>query len=305
MRSELILAILVVVFGASGTYLLLPHRHGARKPHNTHMVGGALAGVALVLFAYFWSPPGPWLSSLFFYAFAFGSVACAVLTVASHNPVHNALWFAAVVLSTSGLFLQAGASFLAAGTVIVYAGAIIVTFLFVIMLAQMEGRAPYDRAARAPFLATFTCFMIFFGVVFSLFKVDAAHTPHGGTVDAPAPATDDRLPRATLPRPGVKTGSERAAAEVVARAVRPTALLADRAATAADGRHPLKPHVAGLGETLYTDHLIVVELAGALLFVALIGALAIAAPRPPVRPGGAQRLAPFAASTPEKTAANV
>ena len=53
-----------------------------------------------------------------------------------------------MVLSTSGLFLLAGAQFLAAGTVIVYAGAIIVTFLFVIMLAQMEGRAQYDRAAR-------------------------------------------------------------------------------------------------------------------------------------------------------------
>ena len=43
-------------------------------------------------------------------------------------------------------------------------------------------------------------------------------------------------------------------------------------------------HVAGLGATLYTDHLVTVELAGALLFVALIGALAIASPKPPVRP---------------------
>jgi len=50
-----------------------------------------------------------------------------------------------------------------------------------------------------------------------------------------------------------------------------------------DGRP--KPHVAGLGETLYTDHLVTVELAGALLFVALIGALAIASPKPPIRPG--------------------
>ena len=41
-----------------------------------------------------------------------------------------------------------------------------------------------------------------------------------------------------------------------------------------------------VGETLYTDHLITVELAGALLFVALVGALAIASPKPPVRPIG-------------------
>ncbi len=70
-------------------------------------------------------------------------------TVTSRNPVYSALWFASVVLSTSGLFLLADAPFLAAGTIIVYAGAIIVTFLFVIMLAQMEGKAHYDRAARA------------------------------------------------------------------------------------------------------------------------------------------------------------
>ena len=79
----------------------------------------------------------------------------------SRNPIYSALWFASVVLSTAGLFLLAGAQFLAAGTVIVYAGAIIVTFLFVIMLAQMEGKADYDRAARAPAAATFTCFLLF------------------------------------------------------------------------------------------------------------------------------------------------
>ena len=69
----------------------------------------------------------------------------------SRNPIYSALWFASVVLSTAGLFVLAGAQFLAAGTIIVYAGAIIVTFLFVIMLAQMEGKARSTTgAARAP-----------------------------------------------------------------------------------------------------------------------------------------------------------
>jgi NADH-quinone oxidoreductase subunit J len=39
------------------------------------------------------------------------------------------------------------------------------------------------------------------------------------------------------------------------------------------------PHVAGLGGTLYTDHLLTVELAGAILFVAMVGAASIAIPR--------------------------
>ena len=38
-----------------------------------------------------------------------------------------------------------GAQFLAVATVVVYAGAILVTFLFVLMLAQPEGRTYYDR----------------------------------------------------------------------------------------------------------------------------------------------------------------
>ena len=87
---------------------------------------------------------------MFLYVFGIMAIVGGLLTVTSRNPVYSALWFASVVLSTSGLFLLADAPFLAAGTIIVYAGAIIVTFLFVIMLAQMEGKADYDRAARSP-----------------------------------------------------------------------------------------------------------------------------------------------------------
>ena len=94
-----------------------------------------------------------------------------MLTITSRNPIYSALWFAMVVIATAGLFLLAGASFLAAGTIIVYAGAIIVTFLFVIMLAQMEGKAIYDRAARAPGPATFTCFLLFWCLIYSLSAV--------------------------------------------------------------------------------------------------------------------------------------
>jgi NADH-quinone oxidoreductase subunit J len=42
-----------------------------------------------------------------------------------------------------------GAQFLGVATIVVYAGAILVTFLFVLMLAQPEGQAPYDRVSWA------------------------------------------------------------------------------------------------------------------------------------------------------------
>ena len=135
-----------------------------------------------MLFASFWDAPGPFLTRLFFYAFSMAAVAGGLLTITSRNPIHSALWFASVVLSTSGLFLLAGAQFLAAGTVIVYAGAIIVTFLFVIMLAQMEGRATYDRAARSPGRATLSCFLLFWALLYAMLTV---RTPSEATIAGP------------------------------------------------------------------------------------------------------------------------
>ena len=178
-----------------------------------------------------------------------------------------------MVLSTSGLFLLAGAQFLAAGTVIVYAGAIIVTFLFVIMLAQMEGRAPYDRAARVAVPGDADAASCSSGrSLYSLFLVKpaagadvAAGRPATAAAATALPRTDELAPLASRGRADAgRRGRSRA------RSGRPPRL------DDADGRP--KPHVAGLGGTLYTDHLITVELAGALLFVALIGALAIATP---------------------------
>jgi len=194
-KRDLSLAVAVVVLGAAGTYLLLPHRHGSAKPARVHAVGGVLAALALLLFALFWTPPRPALSSLFFYGFSLTALAGAALTVTSRDPIHSALWFASVVLSTSGLFLLAGAQFLAAGTVIVYAGAIIVTFLFVIMLAQMEGRAPYDRTARAPFRATLTCFLLFWALLYSLLLIRPPAVVAVHNVPAPAHGEETRLPR--------------------------------------------------------------------------------------------------------------
>src|SRR5262249_61720138 len=101
---------------------MLPHKHGRAKPRTAHAAGGGLAALALLLFALYWSPPGPWVSSLFFYACAAAAIGCGALMVTSRDPTHSALWFAAVVLATSGLFLLAGASFLAAGAVRVSAG---------------------------------------------------------------------------------------------------------------------------------------------------------------------------------------
>jgi NADH-quinone oxidoreductase subunit J len=176
--------------------------------------------------------------------------------VTARSPVHSALWFATVVLASSGLFLLLGAPFLAAGTVIVYAGAIIVTFLFVIMLAQAEGIAPYDRASRSPGRATLTAFLLLWSILYCIATLSPAKSRVGTSGGGLASLSASMVGGGVAEAGGVSTSRLDASA----------------------------PHVAALGATLYTDYLIAAELVGVLLFVALVGAAVIATPKAPVRP---------------------
>jgi NADH-quinone oxidoreductase subunit J len=279
-QFELITLIAVVVLGASGIYLLLPHSHGRAKPALAHRVGYILSTLSVLAFMMFWRTAGVELiTKAFFYIFALSAVGCAILTITSRDPVHSALWFAGVVLATSGLFLLSGAQFLAAGTVIVYAGAIIVTFLFVIMLAQKEGRAIYDRMARAPFLATLSSFLLLFGLVLSVLGMrPQAYPSVAGSTGPPVMNLGKPVPSA-IERLRAKNQLTPKQIVVMTRALPGTSELPEATGRPADGSH-----VASLGGTLYTEHLVTVELAGALLFAALIGAIAIASPRAPIRP---------------------
>jgi NADH-quinone oxidoreductase subunit J len=144
------LVLLPPVLGFVAIYLLLP-RARRMKP----LLGGVLAAVALILGAAVLIRTDPSLiESLLFYAFSGLAIASGVMMITQKNPVHAALSFALVVLSTCGLFLLQAAPFLMAATIIIYAGAIVVTFLFVIMLAQQEGVSNADELSREPFLAS-------------------------------------------------------------------------------------------------------------------------------------------------------
>ena len=257
-------------------FLLLPHRHGGVKPIRVHAIGAACALVAVgLILGLLESPAGGLrgleglLTSGFFYTFALLALAGGILMTTARDPIHSALWFAVVVLSASGLSLLAGAQFLAAGTVIVYAGAIVVTFLFVIMLAQSHGRAIYDRMARMPALSALTAALMLGGLLAAIVAVRSSQP-----ADVPF-ETRLRTPASILAR----IPEETALAVVIRQAVPETSELPVPAEPGAS-----TPHLAGLGATLFTDHLMTVEVIGLLLFVALIGAVAIATPRAPIRP---------------------
>ena len=79
-------------------------------------------------------------SDIFFYVFAFFTVACAVMVVGpfTKNPVTSAMFLVLTIVCMAGLFVLLHAFFLAAVQILVYAGAVMVLFLFVIMLLDLK-----------------------------------------------------------------------------------------------------------------------------------------------------------------------
>lgn len=210
-----------------------------REAHLPKVVGmlAALLGAFLVA-SRVRAAEGPLAETIEFSVFATAAIVCAILMVTNRNPVYAALWFALVTLSVCGLFWLQYAPFLAAATVIVYAGAIVVTFVFVIMLAQQSGATVYDQRSRQPFLATVAAFLLL-GVLLNTLRSATSDDFHVAALQS-RPATANSFSR--LPE-----------------------------------SQPMdQDQMRGLGRSLFGDYLFAVELAGTLLLVATIGAIAIA-----------------------------
>jgi len=213
------------------------------------ILGGLSALAAVLMMQMMLLPPAgePVRNGLFF-LFAAAAVLSAGLMITDKNPVYSALWFALVTLAVCGLFLLNSAPFLAASTIIVYAGAIIVTFLFVIMLAQQSGTtSSYDQQPFQPGVASFVAFVLLGALLFTL--------QEWGGIDGKNLSDDARpgqfvaMPAGINPNPLSQAPSD-------------------------------NPHEIGslrvLGRSLFGDYLFAVELAGTVLLIATIGAIAIA-----------------------------
>jgi NADH-quinone oxidoreductase subunit J len=224
-----------LALGALGLWFVLP----ARVRYG-NIIGSVLLAIAGGLFAFDLPLLGPWLDQGVFWLLAGVTLAASVCTISSRSPVYCAIWFALSLLGTAGLYLFQGAQFLGVATIVVYAGAIVVTFLFVIMLAQPEGHAMYDR--------------ISWGWLPKVFGVITA----GALVGI-----------LTFMLGQLKDVADKPAAAV---ALAPTKAELDQDTGVLSRRH-----MANIGRHLFAEHLISVELAGTLLLAALVGAIAIAA----------------------------
>jgi NADH-quinone oxidoreductase subunit J len=157
------------------------------------------------------------------------------------------------------LFLLQFAPFLAAATVVVYAGAIVVTFVFVIMLAQQSGATAYDQRSRQPLAATIAAFGLLAVLVGTMQYVREASSSAG---DQKVVADDQSRPR------------QREAISIFAFEPPPDGVVANPFSQLAKNQPMGQMHA--LGRSLFGDYLFAVELAGTLLLVATIGAIAIA-----------------------------
>ena len=202
-------------------------------------IGALLAAVAIGLFAYavVRIDPNHKIGDTVFLLLAATTIVSALGAVTLRSPIYCAIWFALTLLGTAGLFLYQGAQFLGVATIVVYAGAILVTFLFVLMLAQPKGLTSYDRVSWEGMLSAATG-----AVLVGLLSAIIFATP-------PAEPTANSA--------GIST-------DAISAADREAEILSPQ-------------HMAHLGGQLFSRHLIAVEVAGTLLLVALVGAVAIVA----------------------------
>ncbi|MFM1996953.1 MAG: NADH-quinone oxidoreductase subunit [Planctomycetota bacterium] len=234
-----------VVAAAASLWLLLP---SGGETRSLRWLGGLLGLAALAAFIATGRRLGGLGEEAVFLIVSLVAIVSAAATVVSRSPVYAAIWFALCLAGVAGVLLVLGAQFLGVATIVVYAGAILVMFLFVLMLAQPSGLAPYDRVSNEPLLAALAGAVLLGVLSLSIGRLSAS------------PSACCGLPSRTGP-----TATTAAAPTPAATA----------SATDAD---PLAAnHVARLGGELFGRHLIAVEAAGVLLLVALVGAIAVVA----------------------------
>jgi NADH-quinone oxidoreductase subunit J len=128
-----------------GTVLLLP---GPRQSPKLGTIALTIAGISLALIVFF-ATAGHVGTDVgpYFWIFAAIAIFGAIRVITHPRPVYSALYFVLTVFATAGLFILMYAEFMAAALVLIYAGAILITYVFVIMLASSAQTA--DNAPLA------------------------------------------------------------------------------------------------------------------------------------------------------------
>ncbi len=239
-----------ILLGAAG-YLLL--QHGIVKGKQ-YLLLGLIATIASIVGASLFIPPAFENYILFLFCSLATGGAFGFLT--AREPIYAALGFATAVLSISGVMFMQSALFVAAANMIVYAGAIIIIFLFVLMFAQQTNLRTYDVKLTHPIVAAPIGIIILGTLVYCL------------TADGAFPLSRPDSTRAyseAAPPSNLMTEEGNAAIKKLKSIEHTGSYMSVSPST-----------TSGLGRSLYTDYLLAVALAGTILTVAAVGAIALA-----------------------------
>ena len=235
-----------VTAAAAGLWLALPRGQSGRRERLARRLGGLLGLVALAGFVAAGRRLGSVGEESVFLTVSLVAVISAAATIVTRSPVYSAIWFALSLLGVAGVLLVLGAQFLGVATIVVYAGAILVMFLFVLMLAQPTGMAPYDRVSNEPLLSAVAGAVLLGLLSLSIGRL-SAEPPECCRMPSRAAALNAPRSEGTNAGGGQGVATDPLAADQVAR----------------------------LGGELFGRHLLAVEVAGVLLLVALVGSIAV------------------------------
>ncbi len=235
--------------GGAGVYFLLPRGAETRPTVGALFGAGSLIALLLVLSTRVITPDH---TTYYFYLFSTLAIASAVRVITHPRPVYSALYFILVVVSVAALLVLLEAEFLAVAAIIVYAGAIMVTYLFVIMLAQQSSTPHYDSRSREPLLAVMIGFILMAAIATRAADITTSHT-----------ATNQSRPHAASP---VMLVTDSATDESLA------------------GNDKAKPvgNTLLVAASIMTRYVVVLEIAGVLLLVSMVGAIALSRKRVPM-----------------------
>ncbi len=192
---------------------------------------------------------------ILFWLFALVCTGSAVMVIASRNPVHSVLFLILAFFNAAGLFVLIGAEFLAMVLVVVYVGAVAVLFLFVVMMLNInfvqlrEGFLQYLPIGALVGLVLMVE-LIMIGSTWAL----------GGAAD-----------RETVAAPTTTVIGVDPEVEAVGT-------LADGTAVAVvdpNAEVETITNTERLGNVLYTEYFYLFQTAGAILLVAIIGAITL------------------------------
>lgn len=303
---------LICGLGAAGIALALPRRdrEGGR---TMTIVGGLLLAAAFGLGALLLGlkageTESP-LPNYFFYPFAAIGLGGALRMITHKRPVYSALYFIMTIIASCGMYLLLSAEFMAFALVIIYAGAILITYLFVIMLATQaptgdkdELLDEVDAEAREPYLASAIGFVLIGLLTAAMFRgigdlpeptesMTLAQAEDAVLVNLPK-KIDKILDRNDLLPDGWRVARDpetgKAMLDVDARTITielvdgkdshgHANVLATRVLTSEDWPADLSANnLDRLGYNLLNDHPMMIEVAGIILLMAMLGATVLA-----------------------------